>query len=145
MPHQPKQIQGYALEPRNPNANPAEASRWRKFVSTFLPWLHKNVELSDRAIAANVDKMQAEARVAAETANKLAAEREAIKHENFRKFVEVIDKTFSQHSDEAALKLKLAKLIETFPELEENLAKIKEYESEYGLMLVRIGQKRTQE
>jgi len=99
-------------------------------------WFADKPGLSDRALQASVAKLEADAHKAAMEASKIAAEADAQRQESFKVFASAIDEHFG--NDSMATQLKIAKLLETNPELEIQLKKVQAIAAQYEMRVAVI-------
>lgn len=105
---------------------PKERSRFQAFKEFFIPRLARQEALGIAYENAVVNKVDAEGEKLIQEAAKLAAEKDLIKQEQFRTFCETVDKSFSANDPQQNVMLKLAKLLETNPEIGNQLEKVNE-------------------
>ncbi|MDP2448021.1 MAG: hypothetical protein Q8M93_07275 [Polaromonas sp.] len=103
--------------------SPQEVSRFEKFKQVVLPRLAQQEKFAVAFQEATVRKIEAEGEKLVEEAAKIAAEKDVAKQEALRIFCQTVDSTFGSE-DPNAYALKLAKLLETNPEMANQLSKV---------------------
>lgn len=106
-----------------PNSQ-SETSFFKKFVQFFVPRLKKQEELGLAYEEAKVRKLQAEAEKITQEAAKLAVEKDIAKQQEMKDFCANLDEIFDPTAPERINILKLAKLMETNPELATQIEKV---------------------
>ena len=101
-----------------------ESTRFQRFKQFFLPRLRKQEELALAYEEAVVRKTEAESEKLVEEAAKLAAEADVAKQQELAAFCENVDTIFMTTGRPEAAMLKLAKLLETNPEIAAQLDKV---------------------
>ena len=106
-----------------PNSQ-SETSFFKKFVQFFVPRLKKQEELGLAYEEAKVRKLQAEAEKITQEAATLAVEKDIAKQQEMTDFCANLDEIFDPTAPERINILKLAKLMETNPELATQIEKV---------------------
>jgi hypothetical protein len=101
-----------------------ESTRFERFKAFFLPRLRKQEELGVAFEEATVRRIEAEGDRFVEEAAKIAAERDLLRQQELRAFCETIDSVFKSDDSQLVSSLKMAKLLETNPELAAQLEKV---------------------
>lgn len=104
----------------------AERTRFQAFKEFFIPRLARQEQFAVAYEEATVRKLDAEGEKLVQEAAKLSAERDVAKQEELRIFCETVDKSFAPDDSPHVVKLKLAKLLETNPQIANQLEKVNE-------------------
>lgn len=108
--------------PKRSNKN--ESSRFRAFLAFFLPRLKKQEELAIAFEEATVRKLDAEGEKLLQEAAKLAAEKDIARQQELKLFQENVERTFSADDRPEVVLLKMAKLLQSNPEIAAQLNKV---------------------
>lgn len=101
-----------------------ESSRFRAFLAFFVPRLKKQEELAIAFEEATVRKLDAEGEKLLQEAAKIAAERDIARQQELKLFQENVERTFSLDDRPEVVLLKMAKLLESSPEIAAQLSKV---------------------
>lgn len=115
-------VQEVSAIPRKISAK--ESGRLAAFIGFFVPRLKKQEELALRAEEALIRKTEAEAEKTLAEAARTAAEKDRARQESLKKFCENVEGVFKPDDSREITMLKFAKLLETNPELAQQLDKV---------------------
>ena len=112
--------------PNSPSRT-TETTRWQRFKHWFFPSLRKSKELAEAYAEAKVETEKSSARKTTEEAAEIAARKDLTRLKGVKKYNEIVDDIFADDglSQDGKL-LKLAKLMETNPQVSAQLAKVKD-------------------
>lgn len=94
------------------------------FKRLFLPKLKQQESMANEFLHAKVKKEHGDAEAKVEEAAKIAAEKSKIQQEELTEFCNTVDNHFMEADDDTKIKLKMAKLLETNPEIGNQLDKV---------------------
>lgn len=105
--------------------NSKEVRTWETFIQLISHWLKPNKELGQAYITAKVTKEINEAQKIAEEAAEISANKDMIRQQEANEFFKLVEDIFKDDNlPLIAKRLKLAKLFENNPGIEEQLNKI---------------------
>ena len=123
--HQGSQISKIETAHGTPNVvNVREKSLFEAFKIFFVPRLRKQEELALAYEEAVVRKTEAEGEKLIEEAAKISAERDVAKQLELKQFCENVEDIFAPNDSPHAMVLKMAKLLETNPEVAAQLDRV---------------------
>ena len=101
-----------------------ESTRFRAFLAFFVPRLKKQEELAIAFEEATVRKLDAEGEKLLQEAAKLAVEKDIARQQELRLFQENVERTFSADDRPEVVMLKMAKLLQSNPDIAAQLNKV---------------------
>ena len=104
--------------------NKKESGILSSFKKLIVPLLKKSDGLIKDYSEAKVKIEEASADIKVEEAIRIGTERNLTRQEELKLFCEIINEHFSDADTEAKIQLKMAKLLETNPEIEKQLNKV---------------------
>jgi hypothetical protein len=122
-------LQKYEGVPRK-RGRRGERSRWRRFCDFMLGVVRPKLLLAERLgedyYTARVDEAKAQAEMKSNQAAVIAARADQERSKSVQVFADLVDRQIAPASPDLGADLKLAKLLETFPEIAEQVEKIRE-------------------